>query len=163
MAECCGVAATISQDDRHVIWQLHGDRWNRRELPSTIVFDREQYLFTIAWAWADRRWERPARTTARLVQQHFALTGDRLREFGCSRVVAAARVRSNDVHVWLYFAAEDLIDAPPFRRYHLVFADDETRREVRASLIIDEIARSDPRGRLPDADSRDQMHSWRTW
>lgn len=67
VAECCGVAATVFRHGGLIGWQPRGDRWNHRLLSPTIYFDAEQYLFAVESAWDDRRWERPARATARLV------------------------------------------------------------------------------------------------
>lgn len=48
--ECCGVGAWIWRQGERVHWQLIGDRWNRSLLSSHLMFDREEYLFTLEWA-----------------------------------------------------------------------------------------------------------------
>lgn len=48
--ECCGVGAWVWRQGERVHWQLIGDRWNRDLLTSSLVFDREEYLFTLEWA-----------------------------------------------------------------------------------------------------------------
>jgi hypothetical protein len=57
--ECCGVGAWVWRQGDRVHWQLIGDRWNRDLLSSHLVFDREEYMFTLEWA-RDRHQVRPA-------------------------------------------------------------------------------------------------------
>jgi hypothetical protein len=162
VAECCGVAATVIRDDDLIGWQLHGDRWNHRLLPPTVNFDAEQYLFAVENAWDDRRWERPARATARLVIEQLR-AHDPLGAIGCERYEASASSRSDTVDVRLYFPTEDPQTVSPWRSCHFIFADDAKPPEVRATRIVAALTASDPRGRLSDADAGDQIQFWRTW
>jgi hypothetical protein len=162
VAECCGVAATIFRDGELIGWQPQGDRWNHGLLRSTMYFDAEQYLFAVESAWDDRRWERPARATARLVVEQLR-AHDPLGAIGCERYEASGSSRSGTIDVRLYFRTEDPKTVAPWRNCHFVFADDANPPELRATRIIAALTASDPRGRLSDADTDDQMQFWRNW
>jgi hypothetical protein len=63
IAGCGSVTVRISCEGGRVIW----DSWDGGQDAGTLVFEREQYLESLAQAISDKAWETPDRTASRLL------------------------------------------------------------------------------------------------
>ncbi|MEU7281120.1 hypothetical protein AB0A69_20385 [Streptomyces sp. NPDC045431] len=75
-AGCCGALyVTMRHEGDQVIWDAWENTGNVTAVPADIYFDAAQYEAELARAAADRRWEEPVDTAARLLRQTLADSG----------------------------------------------------------------------------------------
>ncbi|KLJ03694.1 hypothetical protein [Streptomyces sp. KE1] len=75
-AGCCGALyATVRREGDRVIWDAWENTSDATALPADITFDAGQYEAELARAAADRDWEEPVDTLARLLGQTLAGSG----------------------------------------------------------------------------------------
>ncbi|MCT9138618.1 hypothetical protein [Streptomyces violarus] len=82
-AGCCGALyVTMRREGDRVIWDAWENTSNITALPADIRFDAAQYEAELARAAADRSWEEPVDTVARLLEQTLAGSGW-FEQWGC--------------------------------------------------------------------------------
>ena len=82
-AGCCGALyVTLRREGDQVIWDSWENTSDTTALPATIRFDAAQYEAELARAAADRSWEEPLDTIARLLEQTLTESGW-LERWGC--------------------------------------------------------------------------------
>lgn len=101
---CCGaLCVTIQRDGDYVLW----DEWrnpDEDEVDLTALrFEAQEYQREVEQATADRSWERPARTVARLLEQDLRERTDRVARWECELGAVSASER----------LAEQLVAADP--------------------------------------------------
>lgn len=75
-AGCCGALyVTMRREGDQVIWEAWKNTSNINALPADFRFDIHQYEAELARAAADRSWEEPVDTVARLLEQTIADSG----------------------------------------------------------------------------------------
>lgn len=75
-AGCCGALyVTMRREGDRVIWDAWENTSDMTALPGDFSFDRAQYEAELARAAADRSWEEPVDTIARLLEETLAASG----------------------------------------------------------------------------------------
>jgi hypothetical protein len=75
-AGCCGALyVTMRREGDQVIWEAWENTSNITAVPAAFRFDTTQYEAELARAAADRSWEEPVDTVARLLEQTLADSG----------------------------------------------------------------------------------------
>ncbi|MGW7055083.1 hypothetical protein [Streptomyces sp. NPDC054887] len=145
---CCGALyVTVRRDGDHVLW----DGWRSPaeddvDLPG-FRFEAHEYTREVERATADRSWEWPARTVARLLEQHLGERADRLARWECELgAVSAWPWEPDQVNVFLFHPGRSAIgqDRPwlQFRRI-LALCGDEAATQ--AELFAEQLLAADPR------------------
>ncbi|MFH9134084.1 hypothetical protein [Streptomyces sp. NPDC017524] len=96
-AGCCGALyVTMRRDGDRVIWDAWENTSNITAVPADCWFDAAQYEAELARAAADRSWEEPVDTIARLLHQTLADSGW-FEQWGCVLTNVSPRREEPDV------------------------------------------------------------------
>lgn len=152
-AGCCGALyVTMRREGDRVIWDAWENTSDITAVPADIHFDAAQYEAELARAAADRSWEEPVDTVARLLEQ--TLTGSGWFErWGC--VLTGVWPRRNEPDVAEEFTSPEGVDvefqhvqAPGERACsyaHELFVTHDQPVEEQARQLAARILAGDPR------------------
>jgi hypothetical protein len=145
---CCGALyVTIRRDGDQVVWDgWHNPDTDEVDLPP-LRFDAGQYAAELARADADRSWEWPARTVARLLEAELRAAPDRLARWGCELGGVAARPgRPDRLYLYLFSPGRDaMARGEPWQQLELVVpvTADDPPAQARAAAAL--LTAADPR------------------
>lgn len=129
-AGCCGALyVTIRRDGDQVLWAAWENTSNTTAVPADFRFDLAQYEAELARAAADRRWEEPVDTVARLLEQTLADSGW-FERWGC--VLSSVSPRREEPDLPDELTGPQGVDV----HFHQVHGAGERRKSYRCELIV---------------------------
>ncbi|GGO42525.1 hypothetical protein GCM10012287_03640 [Streptomyces daqingensis] len=165
---CCGALyVTVRRDGDHVIWsEWRNPGENVVGLPE-FRFDAEEYQAEVERAVADRSWEWPARTVARLLELDLRERSDWLARWECELGgVSAWLWEPGQIDLFLFHPGRSAIrESRPWLQFRLVLDVSSDAPEVQARRLAEQLVASDPRqtgevcGGSPEY-ARQLSHPW---
>ncbi|MET7784210.1 hypothetical protein ABZT28_52665 [Streptomyces sp. NPDC005388] len=165
---CCrALYVTIQRDGDYVLW----DEWRNPEedevdLPA-FRFEAQRYRREVERATADRSWEWPARTVARLLEQDLRERTDWLARWECELGALSARPwEPHQVNVFLFHPGRSAIrEDRPWLQFRMILAVSSDDPADQAERLAEQLVAGDPRqaaevcGGSPDF-GRQLGYSW---
>ncbi|MFE2263137.1 hypothetical protein [Streptomyces griseosporeus] len=145
---CCGALyVTVQREGDHVVW----DKWRNPDedevdLP-VFRFDAEEYRREVDRATADRSWEWPARTVARLLEQDLRERTDWLAGWECELgAVSAWPWEPDQVNLFFFHPGRSAIrEGRPWLHFRMVLPVSPDNPVSQAELLAEQLVAADPR------------------
>jgi hypothetical protein len=145
---CCGALyVTIRRDGDQVVW----DGWRNPDAEevelSPVRFEAAPYAAELTRVGADRSWEWPARTVARLLEGRLRRAPQGLARWACELDAVAARPGEPDrVYVYLLHPGRDAITrGEPWQQIEVVVPVSGDDPDAQATSAAARLAAGDPR------------------
>lgn len=145
---CCGALyVTIQREGDYVLW----DEWRNPDeeevdLPA-FRFEAQEYQREVERATADRSWEWPARTVARLLEQALRECTDWLARWECELgAVSAWPWEPDQVNVFLFHPGRSAIrEDHPWLQFRMILAVSSDDPADQAERLAEQLVAADPR------------------
>ncbi|MFE0545631.1 hypothetical protein [Streptomyces sp. NPDC058891] len=145
--ECCGALyVTIRRDGDYVVWGEWRNPDREVDLPA-FRFEAQEYQREVERATADRSWEWPARTVARLLEQHLRERPDQLARWECELgAVSAWPWKPHQVNVFFYHPGRSAIrENFPWLQFRMILAVSGDDPADQAERLAGQLVAADPR------------------
>ncbi|MFJ9760587.1 hypothetical protein [Streptomyces sp. NPDC101149] len=144
---CCGpLYVTIQLNGDYVVWDEWRNPNQEVDLPA-FRFEARQYRREIERATADRSWEWPARTVARLLERDLRERSDRLARWECELgAVSAWPWEPNLVNVFLFHPGRSAVrDNHPWLQFRMILAVSSDDPANQVERLAEQLVEADPR------------------
>ncbi|MEV7394099.1 hypothetical protein [Streptomyces sp. NPDC091215] len=145
---CSGALyVTVRRQGDRVLW----DEWRNPDEdevgPPAFRFEAQEYRREVDRATADRSWEWPARTVARLLEQDLRERTDRLARWECELGAVSARPWEPDqVSVFLFHPGRSAVrEDRPWLKFRMILAVSSDDPAGQAERLAEQLVAADPR------------------